>query len=294
MQKMVPHLWFDKEAVEATSWYVGLFENSGVNSVSKLEGTPSGEVDIVDFQLAGMRFQAISAGPYFTFNPSISLMVACSTSDEVDRLYSQLSVQGTELMPLGEYPFSKRYAWLNDKYGLSWQLFLVEDMSEHRRIRPSLLFAGDVCGRVEEALDFYQSVFTDSQKGYVNRYAPEEASDPRAKINYSELTLLDQKFIMMDHGFGGDETFNEAFSFMILCNSQEEIDYYWDKLSDVPEAEQCGWLKDRFGVSWQIVPAVMDELLANASKEELDRYTKAFLGMKKFNIAELKSALTGE
>lgn len=293
MQKIVPHLWFDKEAVEAVEWYVTLFEDSGINSVSKLEGTPSGEVDIVDFQLAGMRFQAISAGPYFHFDPTTSLMIACSSSEEVDRLYAQLSAGGADLMPLGEYPFSRRYAWLIDKYGLSWQLFLVEDMSEHRRIRPCQLFTGDVCGRAEEAMDFYRTVFKDSGTGYVNHYAPGEAQDPRAKLNYAELNLMNLQFILMDHGYGGEGSFNEAFSFMILCDTQEEIDYYWDKLSFVPEAEQCGWVKDKFGVSWQIVPSVMDELLENASEEALKRYTAAFLSMKKFDIEELKKALQG-
>lgn len=125
MQKIIPHLWYDKEAVEAAQWYVKLFENSRIINISTIPDTPSGDAETVDFQLAGMRFSAISAGPYFTFNPSISLMVACSNPEEADRLYASLSVNGTELMPLGEYPFSKRYAWIQDKYGLSWQLMLV-------------------------------------------------------------------------------------------------------------------------------------------------------------------------
>jgi predicted 3-demethylubiquinone-9 3-methyltransferase (glyoxalase superfamily) len=293
MQKIMPHLWFDKEALEAAKLYVSLFKNSEILSTSKLYDTPSGEVDIVEFKLSGLKFQAISAGPYFNFNPSVSLMIACSNEAEVDRLYAQLSVGGSELMPLGEYPFSKHYAWLQDRYGLSWQLFMVEDMSEHQRIRPSLLFAGDVCGQTEAAMDFYQSVFDGSSIGYVNHYAPGEASDQRAKINYAELNLPGMQFILMDHGYGGEEIFNEAISFMILCDSQEEINYYWDKLSYVPEAEQCGWVKDRFGVSWQIVPTVLDEILADATEEEMSRYTDAFMKMKKFDIEKLEKALKG-
>ncbi len=293
MQKIVPHLWFDKEAVEATKWYVSLFENSCINSTYVLTDTPSGDVDVVDFQLANLRFQAISAGPYFTLNPSISLMVACSTAEEVDRLYSHLSEGCMELMPLGEYPFSKRFVWLRDRYGLNWQLFLVEDISEHLRIRPTLLFAGDVCGRAEEAMDFYQSVFEESSKGYINHYTPEEAADKRAKINYAELNIPGMQLIMMDHGFGGEEGFNEAFSFMVFCENQEEIDYYWGKLSYVPEAEACGWLKDQFGVSWQIVPTDMDDIMSRSSEEEMKRYQEAFMKMKKFDLAELEIARLG-
>jgi predicted 3-demethylubiquinone-9 3-methyltransferase (glyoxalase superfamily) len=247
----------------------------------------------VDFQLANLRFSAISAGPYFAFNPSVSLMVACSTKEEVDRLYNNLSVGGMDLMPLGEYPFSKWYAWIQDKYGLNWQLMLPENMQEHQRIRPSLLFSGEACGKAEDAIDYYTSVFAGSTKGFINRYAAGEAADSRAKINYSEINIMGNQFIAMDHGYGADFTFNEAISFMILCENQEEIDYYWDKLSFVPEAEQCGWVKDQFGLSWQIVPDDMSDILANGTKEEVKRITEAFLKMKKLDIAALEKARLG-
>jgi len=240
MQKIIPALWYDKEAVEAAQWYVKLFEDSRIIHISTIPDTPSGDAEAVDFELAGVRFNAISAGPYFSLNPSISLMVACSTSEEVDRLYAELSAGGSDLMPLGEYPFSKRYAWLQDKYGLTWQLMLVENMAQHQRIRLNLLFTGNVCGRAEEAMHYYLSVFKDSSKGYVNYYQAGEAIDERAKVNYGELNIQGNQLIAMDHGFGGDFTFNEAFSLMVLCKDQEEIDYFWDKLSFVPEAEQCG------------------------------------------------------
>lgn len=93
----------------------------------------------------------------------------------------------------------------------------------------------------------------------------------------------------MAHGF----TFNEAISFVVNCDTQEEIDYYWDKLSFVPEAEQCGWLKDKYGLSWQIVPTRMKELMTTKDSEKLQRVTQAFLKMKKFNLAELDKAYKG-
>ncbi len=99
--------------------------------------------------------------------------------------------------------------------------------------------------------------------------------------------------VAMDHGYGGDFTFNEAFSFMVLCDNQEEIDYYWDKLSFVPESEQCGWVKDQFGLSWQIVPGEMNDILTTGTKEEVVRVTEAFLQMKKFNLAAIEEARLG-
>ena len=294
MQRIIPHLWYDKEALEAAKGYENLFENSKIISTTTITDTPSGDAEMVEFQLAGLKFSAISAGPYFALNPSISLMIACATPDEVNRLYDNLSPGGFELMPLGEYSFSKRYAWIQDKYGLNFQLFFVENMDEHQRIRPTLLFTEEVCGRAEEAIEYYLSVFKGSSSGYINHYLPGEATDERAKVNYGEVNIGDTQLIVMDHGYGGDFTFNEAFSFMVLCDNQEEIDYYWDLLSFVPEAEQCGWLKDKFGLSWQIVPSNMNDVMMNGTKQEVQRVTEAFLKMKKFDLAALEQARLGK
>jgi len=291
MQQIVLHLWFDTQAVEAARWYVSIFDHSRITRISSLEGTPSGRVDTVAFELEGVPFSAISAGPYFTLNSSVSLMVTCRSPEEVDRLYASLSQGATERMPLGEYPFSKRYVWLADRFGVNWQLTCFETDNITQKIRPNLLFAGDVCGKVTDALAFYQRVFPDSSLGYVNYYRPGEAEDARARVNYGELTLPGCQFVLMDHGAGGDETFNEAFSFMVLCPDQAQIDAYWQALSAVPEAEQCGWLKDRFGVSWQIVPADMADVLASLNGDAKKRYTEAFLQMKKLNIAALREAI---
>ena len=294
MQQIVPHLWFDTQAVEAANLYVSLFERSRILQVSVLHDTPSGDVDTVEFELGGVRFSAISAGPIFSLNSAVSLMVTCRSAEEVNRLYAVLSQGGTEFMPLGEYPFSKRYVWLADRYGLNWQLTFFETDEISQKIRPNLLFANEVCGKAEEAFAFYASVFPDSIPGYVNHYHPDEAQDARAKTNYAELTLLGHQLIAMDHAAGEGDPFNEAFSFMVLCKDQQEIDYYWDKLSYVPEAEQCGWLKDRFGISWQIVPAMLADQLASGSPEVRARMTKAFLAMNKLDIAALDRARLGQ
>lgn len=290
MQKIVTHLWFDTQALEAAQLYVSLFEDSKILSTNILYDTPSGDAQTVTFQLAGCKYAAISAGPYFNFNPSISLMVSCETKEEVNRLYQTLIQGGSELMPLDTYDFSPWYAWISDKYGLNWQLMLVDDINAHVKIRPSLLFSMDVCGRTQEALDYYQDVFTGAKIGYINRYEQGQANDPRALINYSSIDFFDASLVMMDHGYGGESTFNEAISFMVYCENQEEIDYFWERLSHVPEAEACGWVKDQFGVSWQIVPRMMDELLSNGTKEALENVTKAFLKMKKFDIVALEKA----
>ena len=153
MKRITPHLWFDKEAKEAAEFYCSVFPNSRITTITTLHDTPSGDCDVVAFELSGEPFMAISAGPLFKFNESISFMVPCET--------------------------------------------------------------------------------------------------------------------------------------------QAEIDQYWQKLSAVPESEQCGWLKDRYGLSWQIVPSALNDMLQTSTPEQLARVTQAFLKMKKFNLAELQRAYEG-
>lgn len=153
MKTITPHLWFDKEAKEAAEFYCSVFPNSKITHASTIHDTPSGDSDIVSFELNGQPFMAISAGPVFKFN--------------------------------------------------------------------------------------------------------------------------------------------EAISFVVPCESQEEIDYYWEKLSAVPQAEQCGWLKDKYGLSWQIVPTKMEEMMSKGTPEQIARVTQAFLKMKKFDVAALQAAFDG-
>lgn len=294
MQKITPHLWFDKEAKEAAEFYVSIFPDSKIKNLTTLHNTPSGDCDIVSFELLGQKFMAISAGPYFKFNPSVSFIVSCKTKDEVDKLWKKLGKGGKELMPLDKYPFSDWYGWIQDKYGLSWQLILTKPEGEERPlIIPSLLFVGSVCGKAEEASDFYISVFKDAKRGAVARYPQGMKPDKEGTVMFTDFKLLDLWFAAMDSAHTHDFTFNEAISFIVNCDTQEEIDYYWKKLSAIPKAEQCGWLKDKYGISWQIIPRIMNEMMQSNDKKKIVRVTEAFLKMKKFDIAELEKAYNG-
>lgn len=289
MHSIIPHLWYDKEAKEAAMFYISLFDHSSLVNATTIEGTPSGEAEIIRFEIAGQPFSAISAGPYFKFNPSISLMVACNSIEEVDVIWNVLSDGGLVLMALGEYPFSRKYGWIQDRFGLSWQLIINDSLQTTQKIMPNMLFSNDSCGKAEEAVKYYVDVFKNSAVKMISKYGKGEAKSLEAKVNYSEFNLNGYNLSAMDNAFDVDFSFNEAFSFIISCDDQSEIDYYWEKLSAVPVAEQCGWLKDRFGVSWQIIPSNLDDLLLNGSQEEKKTMTEAFLKMKKINI----DALTG-
>ncbi|HHU17133.1 MAG TPA: VOC family protein [Clostridiales bacterium] len=288
MQKIVPHLWYDKEAKEAALFYTSLFEQSKFEYTKVIKNPPPyNDAEVVRFELAGQEFVSISAGPYFKLNSTISLMVACSTSEELDKIWKALSEGGTEMMALGEYPFSKRYAWVQDRYGLSWQLMLVEGGQNIQKITPNLLFSGDVCGKTEDAIKYYAEVFKNSEIGKISRYKEGEAVSLKAKVNYTAFKLDGFAFSAMDNGYDVDFTFNEAFSFIINCEDQNEINYFWEKLSAVPEAENCGWCKDKFGVSWQVLPSNWEEIIFEGSEEQVQRVNEAVLNMKKLDLEVL-------
>lgn len=292
MDTITPHLWFDRQAREAAERYCSILPGSRITGVTTLQDTPSGDTEVVSFELAGQPFMAISAGPLFAFNPSVSFAVSCATVEEVDRLWERLGDGGAPLMELGSYPFSRRYGWTEDRYGLSWQL-IHTGQETAQRITPALMFVGDVCGKAEEAIDFYTSLFPDSEVGDVLRYGPGEEPDAPGTVKHARFRLAGQEFAAMDSAHEHAFAFNEAVSFMVGCETQDEIDRYWEPLSAVPEAEQCGWLKDRYGLSWQVVPTAMGAMLHSGTSDQVARVTEAFLGMKKLDIAALHGAYDG-
>lgn len=301
MQKITPHLWFDKEAKAAAEFYTTLFPDSKITNITTLHDTPSGDTDSVSFKLAGQPFMAISAGPLFKFNPSISFIVNFDPSRDkdarknIDMLWEGLSEGGRALMPLDKYPFSERFGWIQDKYGLSWQLILTNPEGEERPfIIPALMFVGEIVGRAEEAINFYLSVFRNSRMGAIMRFGAGQEPDKEGTVMFADFMIENQWFAATDSAHEHKFSFNEAISFIVHCADQKEIDFYWEKLSAVPEAEQCGWLKDKYGVSWQIVPKEMDEMMANGTPEQIDRVTQTFLPMKKLIVADLKKAYEGE
>ncbi len=316
MQKIVPHLWFDKEAGEASEFYMKLFADSKLVDKTVLDDTPSGTAEMFTIELAGQEFILLSAGPYFKFTPAVSFVIACNSEEETESFWERLIENGMALMPFDTYPFSKKYGWLIDRYGLSWQIMYVGDAKINQKITPSLMFVGEQCGKAEEAAAFYTSVFENSAIRNINRCKEEVPSNKAgsAQLNTGNAliagnaqliegnaqtiagnaliayTLDNQEFTAMDSAYEHGFTFNEAISFLVNCDNQEEIDYYWSKLSFDPEAEQCGWLKDRYGLSWQIVPTILNDMMQEKNPEKMAKVTEAFLRMKKFDIAELKKA----
>ncbi|MBL8160246.1 VOC family protein [Candidatus Saccharibacteria bacterium] len=279
MQKITPNLWFDG-AREAVDFYVSAFPDGKILSVANYpesaeEGLADFQQDLagkelsIEFELGGMHFTAINAGPAFTPNPSISFMVNFDPSrdeqarEHLDELWAKLSEGGQVLMPLDTYDFSQHYGWVQDRFNISWQLMLTDPAGEPRPfIVPALMFIGDNNNRAEEALNHYVSIFKDAKAGTLARYPDDTGPAKAGSLMYGEFAVGEQWFAVMDSGVEHQFNFNEGISLSISCRDQAEIDYFWEKLSTVPEAEQCGWCKDQFGVSWQVVPENMEELMS--------------------------------
>lgn len=278
-QKITPNLWFHDNAKEAVDFYVSAFPGGRVLSTayypkSAEEGLADFQLNMagkelaIDFEIGGLRFTAINAGPEFQFNPSTSFMIHFDPSrdeharEHLDQLWGTFIEGGEALMPLDTYPFSKRYGWVKDRYGLTWQFILTSPDSESRPfIVPSLLFVGKNTNHAEEAITFYLTVFKDSKQGTLARYDQDSGPAKAGSLMYADFMLAEQWFAAMDSGIEQDFTFNEAVSLSVSCKNQAEIDSFWQKLSTVPESEQCGWCKDKYGLSWQVVPENMGELM---------------------------------
>jgi predicted 3-demethylubiquinone-9 3-methyltransferase (glyoxalase superfamily) len=242
------------------------------------------------FELLGQRFMALDGGPYFKFNPSVSFTVNLGTAAEVDALYKKLAAGGKDLMPLNTYPWSERYTWFEDKYGASWQITVG---SGAQKIVSTFLFVGANHGKAEEAIAYYTSIFRNSSVKTIARYKPGEMGEV-GKVKYSLFALEGQDFSLMESNLDHKFAMGGAISHLIECKDQAEIDYYWEKLTagGDPNTGQCGWLADKYGVSWQVVPN-MEQWLSGKDKAGSNRAMQAMLQMKKIDIAGLEKAYNG-
>ncbi len=309
MNKITTNLWFDNQAEEAANFYISAFGDGSIGrklyyteAGQEVHGQKPGTVMTVDFRILDHDFVGLNGGAVFTFNPSISFLVNFDPSrdenaqESLDKAWNILAEGGTQLMPLQEYPFSKHYGWIQDKYGVSWQLMLTKPEGEPRpAITPSIMFVGANCGKAEEAGEFYLSIFKNSQKGTVARYPAGMEPEKEGTVMFSDFMLEGQWFAAMDSAHEHEFALNEAVSFVVNCTDQAEVDYYWGKLSAVPESEQCGWLKDKYGVSWQIVPTEFLDILTNSGDDpaKYGRVMEAMMKMKKLDLAELRAAADG-
>jgi predicted 3-demethylubiquinone-9 3-methyltransferase (glyoxalase superfamily) len=280
-QKIKPFLWFNDNAEEAVTFYTTVFDDSKLQKAMRM---PDGKVLTVSFHLGGQEFVALNGGPKYQFTPATSFFIMCDSEDEVNTTWAKLSEGGQVMMPLNKYEWSAWYGWCQDRFGLSWQVMLAQDGTFPQKFIPCWMFSGDILAQANDAIKLYTSLFKNSKVNTISRYEVGEPA-PEGSVKYAEFSLNSQVFTIMGSPPVHKFTFNEAVSFVINCKNQEEIDYYWDKLTADGGAEsQCGWLKDKYGISWQVVPTNLSKLLAKPNAMQ------AMLKMKKLDIKALEKA----
>ncbi len=292
MQNLSTCLWFDDKAEEAVKFYTSIFNNSEVGGTSHYTEAsvvhsrkPVGSILTIKFKLEGLEFLALNGGPLFKLTPAISYFVSCETESELDEYFIKLSEGGSVLMPLDKYPFSEKFAWVADKFGVSWQLNLAK---REQKIAPFLMFVGGQHGRAEEAANFYVSQFPNSRIVNVTRWGVNEPGE-EGTIKHLIFTLNGREFMVMDSQHPHQFTFSLATSLVANCDTQDEIDKLWKNLAEGGQYSECGWLMDKFGVSWQVVPAALEKWLTEGD-EIAERVMAEVMKMKKLDIATLASA----
>jgi predicted 3-demethylubiquinone-9 3-methyltransferase (glyoxalase superfamily) len=295
MQTIVPHIWINRVADDATDFYLSALPDTTVvdrwtyptEGLLDFQQEFAGQPLTVEFDIAGYRLAMINAGDEFTPTPAISFFLNFDPSQrddargDLDRTWARLTEGGQILMELGEYPFSPHYGWVADRYGVNWQLMLTDPEGDPRPfVVPNLMFCGPAQNKAHEAVDFYASVFPEASVGTRVHY--DEATGPVTtdSVVFSEFQIRGEWLTAMDSAVEQPFTFTPGISLLFNARGQEEIDRLWSALSANPEFEQCGWLQDRYGVSWQIAPDNLNQLL-----ERPGAYQK-LMDMKKIVIEE--------
>lgn len=292
-QKIIPHLWFDGAAEDAANLYTALVPDSGIGPVSRygkggldVHGQPEGTVMTVEMRLGGQTMLALNGGPVFRPTPAVSYFLTIADRAALDHAWQKLGEGGRVHMPIDAYPWAPRYGWLEDRWGVSWQMALGQPAhTGGQAITPMLLFGGEQAGQAEAALTHYTGLFPGSGVDALQRHDG-SGPDPAGTVMHAQFRLAGQIFMADDSALEHRFTFSEANSFVVLCDNQAEIDHYWTGLSAVPGAERCGWLKDQFGVSWQIIPRHLPALIASSGPGVTD----ALMKMGKIDIDALERA----
>jgi predicted 3-demethylubiquinone-9 3-methyltransferase (glyoxalase superfamily) len=294
-QTITPCIWFDDQAEQAAGFYLKTFGEGRIIATSRYpesgdnpSGRPPGSALTVEFEVGGQRFTALNGGPYFAPNPSISFFVHVATVGDAERIYSAFAEGGEALMPLDAYPWSERYGWVKDRFGVSWQVMAGRRPPGGATIVPCLMFAGPQQGRAEEAMRVYAGIFPGARIEAVERYAAGEG--PEGTVKHGRFVLAGQQMVAMDSHVDHGITFTEGLSFQVMCHDQDELDRYGQALAEGGEQGRCGWLKDRFGLSWQVMPSSMGAWLASGDTAARDRAFKAMLEMRKLDLAALRRA----
>ncbi|MBB5439125.1 putative 3-demethylubiquinone-9 3-methyltransferase (glyoxalase superfamily) [Pedobacter sp. AK017] len=274
-----PCLTLKGKIAEASDFYIKTFGAGRIAQTSPF---------VIQIELSGQKFMLLNDGPSSVPNPSVSFMVMCSTAEETEQYWNKLIEGGNALMDIDSYDWSPKYGWVVDKYGISWQLYTGRKEDSFQKFCPTLMFTGNSAGKAAAAVHFYASLFPQSHIEGIMKYDEKDGErtdfvkHAQFKINNFTAMAMDSS---EDHGFG----FNDAISMVVECDTQAEIDNYWEQLTaDGGHEVACGWLTDKYGISWQIIPKMLGKLMTDPERGQ--RAMGALMKMKKLIIADLENA----
>ncbi len=276
--KIYPCIWFDGNAIQAAEFYCSVFKDSKINSFNPW---------VAGLTIMGYRFMFLNGGAKFKPNPTMSFYTTFETIDEIEEVWKKLLGNGKVVMPLDRYGWSEKYGWVEDQYGVSWQLTLGRVLEIGQKIVPALMFTGEQFGYAGQAIEHYCSIFKNAKVNFIHRY-DENDKIQGGKIDHARFSLSGQPFIAMDSGLVHNYSFTEGLSLVVECETQNEIDFFWESLTEGGMEGQCGWLKDKYGFSWQVVPSHLGRLMNDPLKSE--KVMNVILGMKKLEIDLLENA----
>lgn len=276
-----PCLWYDGDAKQSADFYCKIF-NGKITA-----DTPV----VLNIDLFGQKLMLLNGGPQFEKNASVSFMIICETEDEVQNYWDQLLEGGMVLMPLDSYPWSKKYGWVRDQYGVTWQLFLGEKKDD-QKIVPTLMFIHQNNGKAMEAMEFYTQTFPNSKISSVLQYKDGgEPDEVQENVQHAHFVIDGYSLFCMDNSYDHQFDFNEGISMVVMTDDQEQTDHLWNTLiSGGGRESMCGWLKDKYGFSWQIVPKRLIQLMSDPDPEKAQKVVQAMLKMQRIIIKDLEEA----
>lgn len=273
--KMYACIWCNNNAKEMADFYISTFADTKIVDENPV---------VVMLEMEGQKMMLLNGGDIFKPNPSISFMALCGSADEVENLYHKLLEGGKTLMELNEYPWSKKYGWVEDKYGVNWQLYFGDKGGAKEKYVPTLMFNGANNGKAKEAIELYSSLFPNSNLQGILEYSGNEG-EQKGNVQHAQFDVNNFTLMCMDSSFDHQFNFAEGVSLVVNCKDQQEIDTYWNALTANGGAEsQCGWLKDKYGLSWQIIPENISKLIQPPAAMQ------ALMQMKKIDIKILENA----
>lgn len=277
--KIYPCIWLDNNGSEAAAYYKSIFPDTHLTE-------DNGMVQMLS--ISGQNLMLLNAGPQFKPNAAISFLIANEDEQETVRLFNLLSQEGIVLMPLDSYPFSSKYGWVRDKFGVTWQLYTGEKGATDQYFVPTLMYVNQQNGRAKEAIAHYTKVFPGSQTEGIMEYDGRE--DTKGNVQHAQFQIDHFTMACMDSSIEHQFNFDEGISLVVITADQQETDYYWSNLVKDGGAESmCGWLKDKFGVSWQIVPQKLILLMNQEDRDKAKKVTDALMSMKKIDINQLSA-----